>query len=420
LHFCEEIIVEYATAPFQEGYDYQISDGVEVAVNAIPYLMELLPNAESDLTLILLLILFDPHPLGYYKRICDYSIESIKRKLWDSSADKVKHILFAFLKFKSIYNSIVNEFREASMNENRRPRFSQSQLITELLKRKGAEIDRFLKSPIQSEGLSISEYSIDDLEIAFQLVPDETKEESLKNLVLNFNPVFAKALFHKNRDIDHLLRIRVFRKYASFILNCDTKIINDFTKDFVDEFNFNEEVARFFQEIISTEDILQKYDQFWSVWQCFYSNVTNRNKHSGYYLSEMIHNYLLAWNYWKETAKNWHSLKVREKKFYKNIISDIGHLPCVFDSIVKLLNEIGSEFLDEGIFWISDLVDKNRYNILEGNTTYYMEKLVRKYVYLNRNKVKQDMNTKQKIVNILNFLIENSSVNAYLLREDVI
>jgi len=66
------------------------------------------------------------------------------------------------------------------------------------------------------------------------------------------------------------------------------------------------------------------------------------------------------------------------------------------------------------------MVEKNIGNKLETNTVYYIEKLVRKYIYLNRNKVRQDIKTKKRILIILNFLIERGSVNAYLLREDIL
>ena len=66
------------------------------------------------------------------------------------------------------------------------------------------------------------------------------------------------------------------------------------------------------------------------------------------------------------------------------------------------------------------MIERNKTNKLETNTIYYIENVVRKYVFLNRSKVRQDIKVKNKILVILNFLIERSSVNAYLLREDIL
>jgi hypothetical protein len=65
--------------------------------------------------------------------------------------------------------------------------------------------------------------------------------------------------------------------------------------------------------------------------------------------------------------------------------------------------------------------NKNLYtDELETNTVYYMEVIVRKFVYLNRTKLKSDRYMKNKLLIILEFLIGKASVNAYLLREDIL
>lgn len=76
--------------------------------------------------------------------------------------------------------------------------------------------------------------------------------------------------------------------------------------------------------------------------------------------------------------------------------------------------------MNDGIFWIEALIIQNDGNNLEVNTTYYVKRLIRKFVYLNRSRVKREVKIKRCGINILDFLVENGSVNAYLLREDII
>lgn len=424
--FCAKIIIEYATLPFHSNYQYQISDGVEVAVNALPFLIELFPDETDEFLTILLFTLFDSTPIGEYKRVCDYSIESVLSNLWRISFDGAHKVLWGFLKFKPVFDSIVSETKKASIKSHGWPHYTQSEEINRLIEKHGNDIENFMSNPLRVGDIDLTKYTLQDLEVAFQLVPYDTNNADLISFVYKISPVFSEKLLKndrntdRKREIDYSLRHRVFTKFSYFILFRDTRDIKKHIQPFVDNFSVNEHMASLFQEFISTEDKVERYEQFWIVMESFYEKIKAGTSLGSYRLSEVIHNYLLAWPYWKETAKSWHSLKEREKIFYKKVVKDIGHLPSVLDSIAKLLNEVGSEFLNEGIFWISDMIEKNSDNKLETNTVYYIEKLIRKYVFINRNKVRQDNKIKNRVLIILNFLIERSSVNAYLLREDVL
>lgn len=142
-----------------------------------------------------------------------------------------------------------------------------------------------------------------------------------------------------------------------------------------------------------------------------------------YYKNKIIHNYLLAWPYWKKMAKEWHTLKEREKLFFKKVAEDMGHCPAVLYSISKLLNEIGSGFVDDGILWISDMLKKNNKlwtAELETNTIYYLETIARKCYLSNREIIKKDTKLKSKIIIVLDFLVERGSAVGFLLREEIL
>ena len=100
----------------------------------------------------------------------------------------------------------------------------------------------------------------------------------------------------------------------------------------------------------------------------------------------------------------------------------MGHHPSVLYSISKFLNQIGSSFLDKGIIWIADIFSKNtnlQTEDVNPNTIYYLEIIARKYVYLNRTKLKTNRFMKEKVLTLLDFLVSKGSVNGYLLREDI-
>ena len=102
---------------------------------------------------------------------------------------------------------------------------------------------------------------------------------------------------------------------------------------------------------------------------------------------------------------------------------EIGNIPSVLYSIVRVLNSIGSNFEDDGIEWIYTIVSNNTslyLDDLESNTLYYLEKFLRKYVFINRQKIKEEIKLKNKVIPILDFMIERGSIHGYLLRESIL
>jgi hypothetical protein len=181
----------------------------------------------------------------------------------------------------------------------------------------------------------------------------------------------------------------------------------------------------FFGEFVTAEDKLHQYDQFWAAWDLFYPEIKGlcEREYARSYSSSVVHNYLLAWPHWRKDAKEWRSLKVREKAFFKKVAEEIGGHPAVFYSLAKFLNEIGSGFVEDGIGWISGIIQRTpdlAYRELEVNTVYYLENLMRGYVLGNRHKVRTKPQTQQQVLTILNFLLEKGSATAYLLREDIL
>ena len=77
----------------------------------------------------------------------------------------------------------------------------------------------------------------------------------------------------------------------------------------------------------------------------------------------------------------------------------------------------------DGVSWISYMLGNNKELVeakLETNTLYYLENLVKKYVYENREKIKRTKKLKQDVLLILDFLTERGSVVGYLLRENIL
>ena len=79
--------------------------------------------------------------------------------------------------------------------------------------------------------------------------------------------------------------------------------------------------------------------------------------------------------------------------------------------------------MEDGVQWISGMLVKNK-NLftakLEVNTLFYIENLIRKYIYKNRTKIRETKKLKQDVLVILDFLIAKGSVVGYILRESIV
>lgn len=97
--------------------------------------------------------------------------------------------------------------------------------------------------------------------------------------------------------------------------------------------------------------------------------------------------------------------------------------PAVLYSISRVLCSIGSPFHLNGIEWLYNIIDKRpdlNLDDLESDTIFYLEVVLRQFVFLNREKIKKDFKLKKKVIKILDFMIERYSAKAYLLRENIL
>lgn len=424
--FCKEIVLSAISNLFTDNYDYQISDGVEASIRAIPALIKEYPEEIEIFASIMVLTLFDETSIGAYKRICDYVIEAIHNsKLWVQNSEVAQSILFGYIKLKPKYTKIVAEKRK----EIGWGRISKKSILEELENRNSD----FTFESISFDINNITSLDIHDLEIVLQLIPSDTKSKIHLEIYAKALPILATRLLIDRRsykefygDNPHIysLRLRVFRNFAYFILNREEKDIDLFLKPFVDSFSSTEETASFIAELVSAEDYLYKHEQFWYIWNSLYPKIKELCvSPRDHYLKEILVNYLLAWRWWREGIEEWRSLKKENLSLYTSASKEMGNIPAVLYSIVKVLNSIGAKFQDEGVEWIHTIVSNNKslkLDDLESNTLYYMEMFLRKFVFINRQKIKEEIRLRNKIIPILDFMIERGSIHGYLLRESIL
>jgi hypothetical protein len=425
--FCKEVILDCASMPFSDGYGYQVSDGVGAATLVLPHLIKPFPKQVRRIKQIILFGLFNDHTVGMGQSFSDFAVSAIVDGMWKNHPVDADSLFLGYVLLKPKLDAIRNTIREESYRK-RRFEFSEKAVLRRFTKSHSAEIESVLDNRISYDQLPTLD-SVNErvLVTGFSLLPLRSESEHHKNFARRVCELLSKRLLDRDKEerFDYALRHRFFDKLAEFVLTSEKSDIHAYLHPFLEHFKDSREMGDVFSAFVSAEDKLHQYDQFWASWELFYPRIKTlcQGESGRFHSSVVVHNYLLAWPYWRKDAREWGSLKVREKAFFKKVAEEIGSHPAVLYSISKVLNEIGSGFVEDGIAWICGIIERTpdlASRELEVNTVYYLENLIRGYLLANRHKVRTVPQTRHQVIIILNFLLEKGSATAYLLREDVL
>lgn len=423
--YCKKIILNSVNQVFSKNYSYQIHDGVEAATHAIPYLIINYPDDKSEYAKKIVLLLLNTTSIGEYKRICDYAIEAIlSAKLWDADYCITKMILYTYAQIRiKIYN-LISSLRDVCgyypmINENK-----IQEIVSEELNNMSVDNETDVTQ------LDFDNLDLEDHEILLKLIPAKTEDILLLNLhkkVINkiFSQIFQQENLQKDQHRNYYrLRLNIFRTYSHFILNRKNTVISDFLKPMINNLSLTEETSEFIRTIINVQWEINKKKEFWIVWNDIYPKIKSMSNYGkNHYLEEIIINYLLAWKWWGEDQKEWNGLSFDNKDFYEKCSRELNNIPATLYSISRILNNIGSCFFNEGIYWLYNIISAEKIDILgnlESDTLFYLEKYMRKFIYENKQLIKMDSRLKSIVIEILNWMIELASVHAYLLRESIL
>lgn len=428
---CKKIIEASIERLFSDNYEYQIGDGLEACTHALPKLIEEYPHDIEKLALLLIFILFDKRSIGMYKRVCDYAIEAIHQKgLWDSSPQVAEQIVNGFIQFKPLYNNAI-EALQSNESQKYNHRILKSEIFEkflELCKSKGIDdqLDRLKFNSNQLDNLDV-----DDLETVYQLIPNDTKDKdhlTVLNLTL---PNIAETLLKNRRettDINNLynLRLSIFKKISAISLHRNSEDeVKRLLELFINNLKRNDESEQFIERFIWSENEFYQPKVFWYIWKLLYPKIIELYNQGRYHdgFESLIVNYLLAWRWWGEKQKEWQSLTKEDLWLYDDISKDLGNHPSVLYSIARVLNSVASNFHNPGIDWINTIASNNhdlKLGNVESDTLFNLENYLRQYIFLNRQRIKQDVRLKTKVIAILDFMVERGSVHGYLLRESIL
>ena len=441
---CRDMILKFAYLPLQEGYHYQVSDGIDKTIKYLPMLLIHFPELTNDIKILLLFHLFDDYQIGMgEKHFYDFVIEAI-----DTYFNReINSFIATYLFLKPKYDELMQT------NYYGQKRVTKQELVQNFLQLNEEILEKFVFNELKLSSNEVETAELDVLIVAFKMIV--TSHSTIKReFTQKIIEILCKNIFNKTDDeVDYDVKQQFVDNLALFILEVNkddiqfylqplfeqlkpvTKpIIIENDKDLLDSmFKINiihlEEFSNLLTQLIYSQDKSDNYDNFWYIWELLETNIVDICLNGDKYhdIDSVVKAYLLAWGkygaLWKDTAKEWHSLKSKDKRFFKRMSEKIGHCPSTLYSISKLLTGIGSAYINDGISWIADML-RNNSNLsndkLEPDTVFHLENLMRKYVFIQGEQIKKDRKTKDDVLTILNFLIDKGSALAYMLREKVL
>ncbi len=431
---CKEIILSMSRMPLEKNYSYQISDGTDLAIAYLPLLKTKYINLDKDIKYILILNLFRDHEIGFSGRNVHDNVINAIVSYYDEK--EIENFILGYLFLKPKYDSFYVEFLKGNNDVNK------NSMIEQFVKKYDKDITKFLNNDLTIKDINFN-LRVVTLSVAMKFIKFEKvkcvslfKQVSKIFLLKVFQPKKRETILKKGylkytkkyEDIDFRIKHRLFENLPYLIFKLEVVEIEHYLTPLLENFNAREDVAYLLLEFIKTQDLLNEYEKFWYVWELFEDKIVELcQKGEIIYLDKIIQTYLLAWGpygkIWKKDAKNWHSLKEKDKRFFKRISSKIGHCPSTLYSISQLLISIGSSYLEDGVSWISNII-KNNKNLLTdelvSNTIFNLEIISREYVLKYSQNIKKQRIKKKEFLEILNFLIEKGSAIGYMLRERIL
>lgn len=384
LQFCKNIVEENIKAALNPNYNFQISNGLDLCIYALPNLISLYPKEKLNYINMLAALLCNYHMAGQV-RICDYAIECLRR-----------------INDKQILETVTAHY-VISMSDKKNNITSYVDLNKNLI----SKLDNF---------------DIESAEVLFKLFPYGTDNDLYKLFINKISPILAQTLkqddykLHKSFYMGYR-RDYIYNALAYHALNLKKENIRPFLTPFIECLNCNDYSLDFIRQFILVENEIQQKDSFWETWKILYETIVEKGLG---WNDGVLQGFLLADYQCALEIGEWHSFNHDNLWLYDNATRDFCNSPATIYSIAKNLNYFASRFVDKGIEWLYAIVSKHpeiRLRDRERNTIFYMEKFIGNIVRGNRPEIRKDKNKKAKLITILTFMVERNSIEGFMLRD---
>ena len=225
---------------------------------------------------------------------------------------------------------------------------------------------------------------------------------------------------------DYELEAKLQQLLPEFLLRTPTSAATQILQPILDSIDLHpREIPWLVHGLISVEDRQPNTTQFWLLWQLFADRVLDARWLAGLddeHVAgrEMISAVMLG-SFWKENVRHWRSLEGNAQHIHK-LFENLPLSSRVLNAYVSFLYQVGAQSLPDAFIRIAQRLQQADPSqmVLEGNTIFCLEILLRRYVYRHSLNLKRKHKLRDAVLFLLDFLIENGSSSAFRMRDDFV
>jgi hypothetical protein len=420
---CVEVLLNFSERILTHEYTFQLGDGMDACFMLLHELFTFDEEAKLRVTAIVLASLLrnDSMDMWGSEKFSRLGINAICRLGEKYQAD-AEALLFGYIKLAKKYSEMVDKQYQSGMH--RLPRNKKS-LLQDLFINNSAVLQ-----DVYSNAIKIN--ATDDL-INLGLVEKVIALDIISHcLIAGGDDLFftlAESSIHDlasedRNNRDYHSKNSFLKTYTRYVLLSKESDIPKLMAPFILNFQSYELITILMKEFLTAQDGLSTHDNFWAVWNIFKPKVVAMGN-TGWFRhdeTKVIRAYLFV-NGWKDAVEEWNTFQPKDERFFREVSRELASCPSTLFSIAKLLNDVGYCYRNEGIAWLSTILETNAELFsgdLETDTVYYVERYIKRYLHENSQVVRKNLEVKNNVLVILNFLVERGEVSGYLLKETII
>lgn len=188
------------------------------------------------------------------------------------------------------------------------------------------------------------------------------------------------------------------------------------------------DVETFVEGLIMEEDTQERETPFWEIWQVFADRLWETE-----WIDKLDARYMTASNgrkllrtllfgiQWKEDLRYWPRMRGQESRV-ETFVQEIPASSAALKWYCRFLYHLGEQALPGGFEVVVERLEAGNPSeaLAESNTIYYLESLLRRYVYGEPLQLKTDPQVRRAVLDILDHLVEAGSSAAYKMRDDFV
>lgn len=407
--FCKEIIMTGLQNMFREDYWYQVGNGSEASVMALPAIMELYPEDADDCVVILALSMVRFRNGGGWANLSKFAPAAVRNShLWENNPEKAEAVLAYFISMQKLaYTEPENFYAAFEQMDSRKTTIDVS------------DID-CTQVPDLNAILSLLPYNTQDCRLMtiYEKICAELPGRFFNDYRRSSDP--EDNPYNETAFID--ARFNVFDNISRFILSrSHSDEIERFLNPLMRKFACSDHTASFINSLIYKEDELQRIPQFEVVWQMLYPKILEfKDERHLHHRDEIFCNYFFCSRIWNENIHDWHSLTPSIIRIFDKAAKDMGGIPSIIFCMAKFFSGLGSKYIDKGlncVYEVTHNAPQMKSENFSDAAIFYLERFMNQYRIQKSRQIREDRNIKRKVISILNFMISYGSAKAFRLRD---